>query len=340
MYKFKNLNDSLIGIASLIDKEGIWEETRGFRCKAIQEPVMICIDNPCDRYVTIPERKWNKVLPFVESLWIALGLNDLDQIPGNYVKSLYNYSDNGRTWRAAYGPRIRAFSGIMSDYDISEPKFRNVWSGLCGTTDQLKYIIESLKRDLNTRQAVIEIADPAKDCFNPDGTIKTTKDYPCTRLLNFQVRQGKLDLTTFMRSNDLLFGFSAINVFNFTLIQEYVANIIKVPVGKYYHVANNIHFYENMQPMIDCIIEDNKIDDDQNFFPFYYDQNIVSLEHFDSLLLGLFDYEKMLREGPHIVLIDFENDMFNDWGKVFYYHHTKKVVEFVNPYLNRLFYGN
>lgn len=338
MYKFKNLNQALIGMSKELLKNGVQRKTRGFDCIELPEPVLICIENPSDHYINIPERKWNKILPFVESLWLALGLNDLDVLPGNYVKNLYNFSDNNRTWRSGYGPRLRFYSGFMNDYDISERKYGKITSGINGITDQFKYIIESFKRDINTRQAVISIADPSKDCFNTDGNLKQTKDYPCTRSLHFQLNtNGELDLIVDMRSNDILYGFSAINTFNFCLIQEYIANIVGVPVGKYYHKADNFHFYDNFRPNLELISQY-----DISAYPeqekFFYKDKIQSLDHFDQLIETLFDYEKGLRIAKRDYRIDLDNDMFNDWAKVFYHYWTKNKIEFKNPFLNHLFY--
>jgi len=340
MYTFNNLNQALVGMSKELLKSGVTRKTRGFDCIEMPYPVMIQITNPSDRYVTIHERKWNKILPFIESLWLALGLNDLDTIPGNYVKNLYNFSDNGRTWRAGYGPRFRFYSGFMNDYDIPEREHGHIMAGISGVTDQFKYIIESFKRDINTRQAIISIADPAKDCFNIDGSLKETKDYPCTRSLHFQVNTyGKMDLIVDMRSNDILWGFSAVNTFNFTLIQEYIANIVGVPVGNYYLKADNFHFYENFRDKIESFAK-YSTDAFMTGGRFFYKDKIESLEHLDSLLDTLFHYEKTLRENKQKYTIDTGNDLFNDWAKVIYYHHTKKPVMFNNPYLNELHYAD
>lgn len=338
MYKFNNLNQALIGMSKELLEKGVKRKTRGFDCYELPTPVLICIENPSDRYINIPERKWNKMLPFAESLWLSLGLNDLDELPGNYVKNLYNFSDDGRTWRAGYAPRFRFYSGFMNDYDISNRKHGHIISGRTGVIDQFKYIVESFERDINTRQAVISIADPAKDCFDTDGKLKITKDYPCTRSLHFQVNtDGELDMIVDMRSNDVLWGFSAINLFNFMLIQEYFANIIGVPVGRYYHKADNFHFYDNFRSKLELFAQY-----DITAYPeqekFFYKSKIQSLNSFDKLTETLFDYEKSLRIKGQDYIVDFGNDMFNDWAKVFYHHWTKKEVEFENPYLNKLFY--
>ena len=255
MYKYENVNQALIGVSQLLVAECIVNNRRGMEVVEIPYPVMIEISNPTDRYATIPNRKWNKYLGFVESLWIALGMNDLDKLPGHYVKNLYKYSDDGRTWRAGYGPRLRCYNGLDADYDVSHPDHRHIFVGKSVVVDQLKYVIESLRRDINTRQAIITLGDPAKDSFDIGlgDSLKTTKDYPCSRSLQFMVVGGKLDLTLYMRSNDIVFGMSGVNVFNFTFMLEYIANILGVPVGKYYHISNNLHAYVEFMDKVCCV---------------------------------------------------------------------------------------
>lgn len=338
MYKFDNLNQALIGMSYELKDDGVKRKTRGFDCIEIPHPVLICIENPTDRYITIKERKWNKFLPFVESLWLALGLNDLDVLPGNYVKNLYNFSDNGRTWRAGYGPRMRGFSGHNQDYDVSNIAEKYIYSGNINIVDQFKFVIETLKKDINSRQALITIHDPAKDDFDYNGELKITKDQPCTRSIHFQLNvEGELDCIVDMRSNDILWGFSAVNVFNFTFMQEYIANILDINVGKYYHKADNFHFYDNFKGKID-VFSDLNIYDYPTGKKFVYESKIESLENFDNLIYLLFDYENKLRIEGKKYIIDLENDLFNDWAKVFYLYHTKEKIKFINPYLNKLFY--
>jgi thymidylate synthase len=344
MYRFENLDQALIGMSKELLRVGVKRKTRGFDCIEMPNPILICIENPHDRFVTIKERKWNKMLPFVESLWILLGINDLDSLPGNYVNNLYNFSDNGKTWRAGYGPRIRAFSGLKNDYCISEPEHRNIFSGQVGVVDQLKFVVECFKRDPQSRQAVITISDPAKDCFETDGSLKITKDQPCSRSLHFQMNiYGQLDIIVDIRSNDILWGFSAVNVCNFSIIQEVVARILNVPVGKYYHKADNFHFYENFR---DKIVEFSELDLDKysdkfnDNVSFGYKDSICCIEDLDIFLALLYKYEKRLRIEGFKEECNFGNDMINDWGKVLYQHWTNNKVRFNSYYLNKLFYGN
>lgn len=202
MIRVKNLNQALIEGCKLLKKEGVARKTRGFDCIEVPYPVLICIENPRDRFVTVPERKWNKTLGWVESLWLWQGINSMDMV-GSYVKNLYNFSDDGKFMRAGYGPRMRGYNGELEDYTYDKPQFNTKGEMEFGNcVDQVKFVIEKLKQDPNSRQASITIHDPVKDNFELDGSLKKTKDTPCTRTIQFMMVDGKLDCTVTMRSND------------------------------------------------------------------------------------------------------------------------------------------
>jgi thymidylate synthase len=263
MYSFLGINEALVGMSKVLLGEGAFRETRGFRCVEIPHPVTIEIRNPCSRFVTIPERKWNPFLGYAESLWLGLGMNNLDDLTGKYVKSLYNFSDDGKTWRGGYGPRFRYFNGSSEQYSIGESTID--LASKSNHVDQFEFVVKSFEKDPNTRQALITIADPNKDCFENKKLIET-KDMPCSRTLHFMRSfRGELDLVVHMRSNDILWGFSAVNVFNFTLMQEYFSFILDLPLGRYYHTVDNFHVYENFLEKIGTISEQTPVDTDYKY---------------------------------------------------------------------------
>ena len=343
MYTFENLNTALIGMSKVILKEGVSRKTRGFDCIEIPNPVLICIENPTDRYINIPQRKWNKSLGWVESLWIASGTNHMELV-GDYVNNMYSFSDDGEYMRAAYGPRIRAFTGFATDYKIYTPEHRNIFAGFVKTVDQLKFVVDSLKRDINSRQALITIHDPVKDDFDEKDILKVTKDTPCCRSVHFMVVDGKLDCTLHIRSNDLIWGFSAVNVFNFTLMQEYISYMIGVPIGKYYHIVDNLHFYSDKEDLVKELSELNPDEYKSEFGVYDYpiwvrDPKELTFEEFDNSITYLFNYEEHLRKtGKELFrFTEFDHPIFWDWARVFLHKWTTEKHYFDNPYLNKLF---
>jgi len=332
--EYTGINSFLVGASTLLLKEGVKRKTRGKLCIELPEPFMFKITNPTKRLVTITERKWNPILPFAESLWLATGKNDLEFI-GHYLKNMKNFSDDGEFLRGGYGPRLRKYNGINDDYKIRNPYDIDIAKLNKSEVDQFSFICKSFEKDKFTRQAIINIGDPPKDCFDKEGNIKITKDFPCTRLLHFQKqpKANKLNLTVYMRSNDLVWGASAVNIFNFTFMLEYFSQILGLEIGEYYHIANNFHYYEEFEDVVQSISQVKNITESQ----FEYSKSFHSLLEFDEKINLLKSEENKLRQGNYADLIDFKDDFFNDWYRAFYVFNTHRKVIFSNPILNQLF---
>lgn len=102
--------------------------------------------------------------------------------------------------------------------------------------DQLLKVIQMLKENPYTRQAVISIYDGKEiDTYR--------NDTPCTYAVQFTILDGKLNMSVMMRSNDVWFGFCN-DQYCFSKLQEKVAKEVGVEVGTYYHFAANMHVYE------------------------------------------------------------------------------------------------
>ena len=284
---YTGINSFLIGASKLLVEEGVKRETRGSVCYELPEPAMFKITNPMAREVTIPERNWFKTLPYAESLWIASGRNDMAYIL-HYLPRMADFSDDGIYMRGGYGPRYRDYNGKSDDYRIESINVRQ-----SGSVDQLSYVVECFKADNETRRAVMSFGDPIKDDFDDNGGLKETKDIPCTRELHFMKQSGKnkLDLTVRMRSNDLIWGASAVNIFNYTFMQEYVAAILGLEVGNYYHIVDNLHFYDRHIDLVKFLSELREWDDETVTYAITFH----TLNEFDKLITKLSTEEKLMR---------------------------------------------
>ncbi|SCY90589.1 thymidylate synthase [Desulfoluna spongiiphila] len=326
--EYKGINEMLVKMSGLLLREGRERKTRGQKCYELPEPIMIKIFEPTCRLVTIAARKSNKYLPYAESLWIAGGYNNLDMV-GYYLPRMEKFSDDMVTLRGGYGPRIRHCNNSIEDYKIKYP-YQKIPNQL--DVDQLRFIVECFEKDSNTRQAIISLGDPVKDCFT-GRCIKQTKDFPCTRSLHFIKNvDGKLDLHVHMRSNDFIWGATGVNIFNFTFMQEYVSAILKLEIGSYYHVVNNMHYYDLFRCKLRDIAESEYED-----IPFEYNKSFNSYDSFIHNIDALSGWERDFREKRVYERIDFEDDFFNDWSAVLYNYHTKNSNKYVNPTLNKLF---
>ena len=167
------------------------------------------IEEPRHRIIFSKIKKFDLNYALGETLWYLKGDNSLKMIQ-NYAPSYDRFSDDGTTLNGAYGPRIH---------------------------DNLNNVINKLKNDSDSRQAIILI-------WRKEELKKQTKDLPCTVYLQFFIRENKLYMITNMRSNDLWLGLPY-DIFAFTIIQEYIASLLKVEIGHYQHNAGSLHIYEN-----------------------------------------------------------------------------------------------
>jgi len=362
-FEFQNLNDAVLGLSREILKCGCKEvrgkNFAGNHCIEFPGCTLIRIVDPTDRYIRIQARKWNKTFGWIESLWLARGENLLE-MPAAYVKNLVNFSDDGKTMRAGYGPRIRSYGDRFAVYTgLNGEMYLNQYvvcrgvdkEAMVDAVDQLKFVLKKFEEDLGTREAVITIHDPVADDFTfkeGEQIVLPTKDTPCTRSIHFMVVDGKMNCYVDIRSNDLIWGFSAVNVFNFTLMQEYVAAMVGVPVGEYFHKADNLHVYEGSLDMVKEIAntDANLAQIDPSTKRFTYVPTYHTLEEFDSLISVLSDFEAGCRGAKDLpysdeeaieVLGGIKDPLFSDWARIIYRKWSKKSVKFVNPMLNELF---
>ena len=100
---------------------------------------------------------------------------------------------------------------------------------------QLPFILSELRRNPDTRRAVMNIRDFEIDSSNADPA--------CLQSIQYLIRDGRLHCKVLMRSNDAAQA-SFMNAFAFIMLQKKVAGELGVPVGGYTHRANSFHCYE------------------------------------------------------------------------------------------------
>jgi len=167
--------------------------------------------------LTIPERKLSYRFMAAEAYWILSGDDRVETI-APYNKNISQFSDDGKTFYGAYGPKIR---------------------------DQLRYVVEKLKADPDTRQAGLTIwrENPIE-----------TKDVPCTIAIWFQRRHNKLITHVFMRSSDVWLGLPY-DTFNFSMLSHLVCGHMNqelklaeegslITPGALYLTAASCHLYQ------------------------------------------------------------------------------------------------
>lgn len=186
--------------------------------------VTITVSDIRDRWLSVEGRNSSALAAIGETFWVLSGRNDI-RFLSRVLPRAANFSDDGATWRGAYGPRL----------------YNN---------DQLDSVINRLRKNPNTRQAYLTIYDPTLDsdvniAARREDRQPVTKDMICNLALLFSITDGCLNMTVINRSQDVLWGMSSINFIEFSIIQEVIANVLGVNVGQYKLFSNNLHYYNN-----------------------------------------------------------------------------------------------
>lgn len=258
-----NVTHALVNVLAKIESSGSYVTTRGNHQKEILSE-LIKIKLPHERVIVTPNRNNNIFALIAETLWVLAGKDDMNFLT-HYLPRAGDFSDDGKIWRAAYGPRLRNWYG----------------------TDQFKETVRILKEDTATKRAVMIIFDPQKDYVE-------TKDVPCNNWLHFMARDGKLNLSVTVRANDAIWGFGGINSFEWSTLHEMMANWTGLEIGTLSWYTGTIHVYERHYTTAKKIIA--------NFNgKTMYDFGITSpsfttnFDFFDSSLENCFDIENELR---------------------------------------------
>ncbi len=219
-----DINEALPrGLAHLRDS-GVWQDSRAGRVLVAPTPVTTVYFNPRRRVLFDPVRDANPFFHLFEALWILAGRRDVRSL-ATFNKRMAEYSDNGVTFHAPYGYRLRSTFAL----------------------DQIETATAMLDRDLGSRQAVLLIWHPVLDLG------AASKDIPCNDMVFLRLVEDKdlikpytrrLDITVCNRSNDVIWGAYGANIVQFSVLQEYLAAKLGAAVGTYYQVSNNYHVYE------------------------------------------------------------------------------------------------
>jgi thymidylate synthase len=88
----------------------------------------------------------------------------------------------------------------------------------------------------------LQIWDATLDFPSDDGT-PIADDIPCNICSMLKVRNGRLEWSQIMRSNDIFLGLPH-NFVQFMTLQEVLAGWIGIEPGTYTHFADSLHLYE------------------------------------------------------------------------------------------------
>lgn len=156
----------------------------------------------------------------------------------------YNYMNPGKAWEL----RKHIWEQFLNDeggFDYSYNERIMV---------SLYKVIEELKNNPDSRQAIISIWDAELDIYGLGGRYRI----PCSIYYQVLIRNGRTHLIYNQRSADVITHFGNDIYLAFRLMQH-IANKVGYPAGHLYHNIGSLHAYKKDWPVLKQCIEDIKI---------------------------------------------------------------------------------
>lgn len=274
-------NASLIKLLTIVSSA---EEivVRGSATKEVTS-ILVDVNDPVKRCYYLPHRRDNIAAKCAEFLWMFSGRDDIGWL-SFYLPRAPQWSDDGNVWRGAYGPRLR------NHYSV----------------DQIRYVVELLNKDPNSRQAIINIWSPTIDT-NPG------KDIPCNIALQFLIRNGKLDVNIMQRSCDVIWGYSGVDTFNWSVLQEMIAFWTHTKVGLFHHFIGSLHLYDRHYEVANDILGNVSVMDAYHklglFNPLFYTDFTLIDKLLSYMMFEEGNYREYVSIGAHISTGYIENTL-------------------------------
>lgn len=231
------------------------------------------VDDIHDNVVWTPDRKISLKYLVAELCWYLSG--DQSRIGANAIAHYAKFWDYIRnpdgTLNSNYGHYIfNRMGSVVPYFTDSTPDYYE--------KNQFQYVVDKLKEDKDSRQAIININSIHHKRF-------PTKDFPCTTSIQFMIREDVLYMTVHMRSCDIVLGYCN-DAFQFCHIQKLVWRELSeiypgLECGSYTLMANSLHLYERHFDMADKISEADETETPNMECTDYY---CPSLEEYESLL--------------------------------------------------------
>ena len=110
------------------------------------------------------------------------------------------------------------------------------WPGPNGAVDQLKQVLEDLRKNPESRRHIVS-------AWNP-GYIDQMALPPCHAFFQFYVADGKLSCQLYQRSADIFLGVP-FNIASYALLVHFMARDLGLEVGDFVHTLGDAHIYSN-----------------------------------------------------------------------------------------------
>lgn len=246
--KYLTTSDAYVG--SLTD---VWHNAE-YKCAPRGMPIRECLDysfvveNPTSEPIKTFDEERNATIADYTSKEMELyysGSNSAKDF-GEASKFWLKLANPDGTVNSGYGYLIfknKSHGNHQFEHEV-EPKYalstqymRTPW----------EWALASLKRDKDTRQALVRFSLPEHAWLG-------NKDFTCTTHANFLIRDNKLSLSVVMRSNDLVKGTAYDMPFFCSLLDKMLVDLKDtypdLKKGHYYHMSHSSHIYEKDEQVV------------------------------------------------------------------------------------------
>ena len=156
--------------------------------------------------------------------------------------------------------RMEMLDGIL-DFEVEKGNW--VYTYHQRMSDQFDFIVNELKRNPDSRRAVIVVRDKEVDMGSSDPA--------CLQHIQYFIREGKLHCKVLFRSNDAVKA-TFMNAFALIMLQKRFADQLGVEMGTYTHRANSFHCYERDFDLLKSYV--NRIEkNDLDGVTFFYEND-------------------------------------------------------------------
>lgn len=183
-----------------------------------------------------------------------------------YVKSFLQASRGDEAY--TYGERLKAypldfmdlssFSNLLKDWNTGKEDIRKIFAQAISKDkkrlNQQQLLVEKLKSFPENKGALAILWEPIIDNFGLREVWRT----PCLTLVQAMIREKKLFLTAYFRSNDM-FGGWPLNAFGLRAFQHETAKMIgdDISLGPLTTISHSAHMYESSWQMAQQLIRDH-----------------------------------------------------------------------------------
>ena len=181
--------------------------------------------------VTTKKLAWKAMVS--ELLWFLEGSNDERRLAEIlYEDKRDNLEDKNTIWtqnaNAEYWKQKSKFSGDVGRiYGVQWRDFNGV--------DQLKNLIEGLKKDPDSRRHILTAWNPAE--------LHNMSLPPCHAFSQFYVSDNKLSCQLYQRSCDMFLGVP-FNIASYSILIHIIAKECGYEAGEFIHSLGDFHIYE------------------------------------------------------------------------------------------------